>query len=593
MIVNTTLNGEEKKDNMFNTAERNIQIVLSLLKEHGIKRVIASPGSTDIAIVASMQNDPFFEMYSCVDERSACYMACGMCAEAKEPVVIVCTGATSSRNYMPGLTEAYYRHLPVLAITCCKSNANVGHYVNQVTDRSSPPSDTVNISEYIQTVRTEEDEWDCMIKANRAILGLRFNGGGPCHINLQTVYTRDFSVKEIKKPRVIKRYTTEDVLPPIPQGKIGIFVGSFPKWDERLTECVDRFCEKYDAVVFYDQTSNYKGKYGVLFPLLAAQCNNPQNGSDIDLMIHIGYVSACTCTGKKIWRINADGQIRDTFRRATAIFQMSEQYFFEQYCEGETGETVSPQLYKQYQELYKNLVSKIPELPFSNIWVAQTLSSHLPENSVAHFGILNSLRSWNNFEIPLSVDGYSNTGGFGIDGGVSSMLGASMLNRNKLYFGFFGDLLFYYDMNSLGNRHIESNVRILVVNNGLGQEFRNRSSFASILGEEANDFVAAKGHFRDRKMPVIKNFAESLGFEYLSASSKESFEEAYHRFVTPEITDKPMLFEVFTETEDESEALDMMMLLNGKAPRKNNMRQSLKVIIPSRIRRTIKEKLFS
>ena len=49
----------------------------------------------------------------------------------------------------------------------------------------------------------------------------------------------------------------------------------------------------------------------------------------------------------------------------------------------------------------------------------------LPENSVLHLGILNSLRSWNFFEVPTSVSAYSNVGGFGIDGGVSSLIGAS------------------------------------------------------------------------------------------------------------------------------------------------------------------------
>ena len=99
------------------TAERNAQIVISLLKSHGIRKIIASPGATNICFVASVQIDPFFEVYSCVDERSAAYMACGLAAESGEPVVISCTGATSSRNYMPGLTEAYYRKLPILAIT--------------------------------------------------------------------------------------------------------------------------------------------------------------------------------------------------------------------------------------------------------------------------------------------------------------------------------------------------------------------------------------------------------------------------------------------------------------------------------------------
>ena len=62
------------------TSERNIQIVLALLKAHNIRKVIASPGATNITIVASMQQDPYFEIYSCVDERSAGYMACGLAA---------------------------------------------------------------------------------------------------------------------------------------------------------------------------------------------------------------------------------------------------------------------------------------------------------------------------------------------------------------------------------------------------------------------------------------------------------------------------------------------------------------------------------
>ena len=99
------------------TNERNVQIVIALLKAHGIHRVIASPGTTNMTFVVSIENDPWFQVWSSVDERSAAYLACGMAAETGEPVVISCTGATASRNYMPGLTEAYYRKLPVLAIT--------------------------------------------------------------------------------------------------------------------------------------------------------------------------------------------------------------------------------------------------------------------------------------------------------------------------------------------------------------------------------------------------------------------------------------------------------------------------------------------
>ena len=112
--------------------EKNHLILLSLLKAYGIKRVIASPGATNITLVASMQHDPYFEMYSCVDERSAAYMACGMAEQTGEPVMLSCTGATSARDYMPGLTEAYYRKLPILTITSTQDVSKVGHLATQV-----------------------------------------------------------------------------------------------------------------------------------------------------------------------------------------------------------------------------------------------------------------------------------------------------------------------------------------------------------------------------------------------------------------------------------------------------------------------------
>lgn len=531
---------------------RNVQIVIALMKAHGVKKVVASPGATDMAIVASMQQDPYFEMYSSIDERSAAYMACGIAAESGEPVAITCTGATSSRNYMPGLTEAYYRQLPILAITCSRSNANIGHYVDQVTDRTQLPSDIAMESVQAQTIHCPEDEWDVMVKVNKAMIGLTRNGGGPCHINLVTAGSSDFSVKEIAPVRKITLYQKEDKFPEVPNGKIGIFVGAHEKWSEELTKAVDKFCSIYNAMVICDPTSNYKGKYRVLMPLLCEQAKEKIGGEQLDLMIQIGFVSSMLFKKAKVmWRIAKDGVVRDTFRKTNSIFQMSELDFFTKIIQGK--EEKENTVYAEYKARYDALLSSLPELPFSNIWVAQQLSGQLPENSVLHLGIRNSLRSWGYFDVPTSVLSYCNTGGFGIDGGISSLIGASMMKPKKLYFGVFGDLLFFYDMNSLGNRDIKANLRIMIINNGLGQEFKNVSFPGSlVLGENIDKFTAAKGHFAGQSKTLVKNYAENLGFEYLTASNKEEFVKVYKRFITPEVTERPMLFEIFTDTKDET-----------------------------------------
>lgn len=549
---------------------RNVQIVIALMKAHGVKKVVASPGATDMAIVASLQQDPYFEMYSSIDERSAAYMACGMAAESGEPVAITCTGATSSRNYMPGLTEAYYRQLPILAITCSRSNANIGHYVDQVTDRTQLPSDVVMESVQAQSIHCPEDEWDVMVKVNRAMIGLTRNGGGPTHINLVTASSSNFVVKEIAPVRKISLYLKEDKFPEVPQGKVGIFVGAHEKWSDELTAAVDNFCEVYNAMVICDPTSNYKGKYRILMPLLCEQAKEEVGGEQLDLMIQIGFVSSMLFKKAKVmWRVAKDGVVRDTFRKTNSIFQMPELDFFTKMVEGKDKKENT--VYSEYKERYDSLLNSLPELPFSNIWVAQQLSGQLPENSVLHLGIRNSLRSWGYFDIPNSVLSYCNTGGFGIDGGISSLIGASMVNQQSLFFGVFGDLLFFYDMNSLGNRDIKPNLRIIVINNGLGQEFKNVSFPGSLLlGENIDKFTAAKGHFACQSKTLVKDYAENLGFEYLTASNKEEFAKVYKRFITKELTERPMLFEIFTDTKDETEAhhLTTSIELKSKVIRK-------------------------
>lgn len=552
------------------TNARNVQIVIALMKAHGVKKVVASPGATDMAIVASLQQDPYFEMYSSIDERSAAYMACGMAAESGEPVAITCTGATSSRNYMPGLTEAYYRQLPILAITCSRSNANIGHYVDQVTDRTQLPSDVVMESVQAQSIHCPEDEWDVMVKVNKAMIGLTRNGGGPTHINLVTASSSNFAVKEIAPVRKISLYLKEDKFPEVPQGKVGIFVGAHEKWSDELTAAVDNFCEVYNAMVICDPTSNYKGKYRILMPLLCEQAKEEVGGEQLDLMIQIGFVSSMLFKKAKVmWRVAKDGVVRDTFRKTNSIFQMSELDFFTKIVKGKDKRENT--VYPEYKERYESLLHSLPELPFSNIWVAQQLSGQLPENSVLHLGIRNSLRSWGYFDIPNSVLSYCNTGGFGIDGGISSLIGASMVNQQSLFYGVFGDLLFFYDMNSLGNRDIKPNLRIIVINNGLGQEFKNVSFPGSLLlGEDIDKFTAAKGHFACQSKTLVKDYAENLGFEYLTASNKEEFAKVYKRFITKEVTERPILFEIFTNTKDETEAhhLTTSIELKSKVIRK-------------------------
>ena len=139
------------------------------------------------------------------------------------------------------------------------------------------------------------------------------------------------------------------------------------------------------------------------------------------------------------------------------------------------------------------------------------------------------------------------------------MMGAAFVKPEKLFIGVLGDLAFFYDMNVIGNRHVGNNVRILLINNGKGNEFRNYNHPCHFLGEEAEDFVAAARHYGNKSETLVKNYAESLGYEYLTANTKESFLSVLDSFLRPEITDRPILLEVFTDTQEESDALEQIL----------------------------------
>lgn len=552
------------------TNERNHQIVIALLKAHGISQVVVSPGSCNSVFVGSIQTDPFFRLISAVDERSAAYIACGLALKTGDPVVINCTGATAARNYMSGATEAFYSKLPILILTSSQPNNRVGQLFSQVTDRTTPPSDTCIFSETLPIIKSTDEEWECEVKANKAILELKRHGGGPVHLNLVTSYayseTTALTQKNLPPARVIRRYTINDSLPFMPQGRIGIFVGSHKRWSAQQIAAIEHFCETNNAAVFCDHTSNYRGNYRVPCALTINQAalniaNQP--AFDVDILVHIGEVSGeegamRMIRGKETWRVSEDGELRDTFRNLAQVFEMTEMEFFTAYAkDGIRNTSYYQECIQTHRTYYETSEEQMVSIPFSNVWIGRQIASLIPDNSTVVLSILNSLRTWNYSEFKESVDVFSPVGGFGIDGVISLTLGASLAQPEKPCYCVVGDLAFFYDLNTLGNRHIGNNVRILLINNGCGVEFKKTYALAyRLLEEDVMPYVSAAGHFGAKSPHVVKNIAESFGFEYLAASSKEDFEDAYKQFVTPKLTEKPLLFECFVNADDDIKALN-------------------------------------
>lgn len=538
------------------TIVENARIVLSLLKAHNIRHIVLSPGGSNIPIVQGVQDDPFFKCYSVVDERSALYVAIGLHLQTGEIIATSCTSAQATRNYIPGLTEAFYKHVPILAITMSKHPKYLGQEYMQCPIQTSLPEDCVKKSYSLPRISTEDDRLLCVRRANEAILELTHHSCGPVQLNIEALDSETWSLSEEQKlpdVRVIKRYDVNSDISSISlkDKRVMILIGEHRPFESEVIESIECFCETNNAFVYTTHISNYHGKYS----LNAVRCNIGASEKYFneflkpDIVITIGGVTGDYDYLKRIsnikdpdfqlWRVSPDGNVIDTYGKLTKVFQMRYQDFF---IKLNGRDIADHEYFNNWKQSQSDLVSV--DFPFGNIYAAQQLHSHIPANSYLNFAILNSFRSWLFFDVHPSVKAFCNVAAFGIDGCLSAMIGQSFAT-DELCFLITGDLSFYYDMNAIALRQIRNNVRILIVNNNGGAEFKINTVHTQT---DVSRYIAADNHFKNAKA-----WAECNGFKYLMASSKVEFNSKIDEFVS--CSDMPIIFEIFTNPENERNAL--------------------------------------
>lgn len=97
--------------------------------EHIIK-ILRDNNINNIVVEENLLNVNDSSIIKVLDVRSALYYATGIAATNKEKVAVICRGSNSSRSAFTGLTEAYYRSLPIIFITL----GNELDYSNELND---------------------------------------------------------------------------------------------------------------------------------------------------------------------------------------------------------------------------------------------------------------------------------------------------------------------------------------------------------------------------------------------------------------------------------------------------------------------------
>jgi len=567
------------------TEIKNVQILIGLLKEYDIKHIVTSPGGSSIPIVHSIENDAFFSCYSVVDERSAAYFGMGICQKLRRPVAIVCTSGTAACNYLPAVTEANYQSVPLVIITADKHPYLNRQLVLQVIDQNQLFNDKVKHAVSLPiTIENQDDFWYCHRLINEALLELNHHGTGPVHINIPTIGSQsEFNIKKLPKVNAINRISYESmsdiwdskIKELISAKRILVVFGQHSPYSEITKQHIERFAEKFNCVLSIEHMSNIKCVGSLLTypvietsPIYAAKVVAP------DLVISLGGNLATYQIRTYLqhvkekfshWVIEESGYVKDPFKHLTDIFECTPSYFFKYFTENSPKEMNNDKVYyNKWKELLGNI--KIEELPFSNAFASKGLAENIPDKSILHLGILNSTRHMQFFNLDKSIEVYSNIGALGIDGSLSSFLGQASV-CDGLAFIILGDLSFFYDMNAARIKHVGSNVRILLVNNAGAGEFHfyvGRKNIPSI-----DDFISVK------HSSTAKGWVESCGFKYLAASTIDEFNSAITSFVITE-SERPILFEVFTDMEKDAEITRQLYNLNNPESKGISKKQIVK-----------------
>ena len=534
------------------TRIRNVQILISLLKQYGIKKLVLSPGSRNIPFVHSVEEDSYFQCYSVVDERSAGYFAIGLAVQSGEPVAVSCTSSTATCNYTPAVSEAYYQGVPIVFITSDKMPQNLNQMDPQHINQVDMYRNFVKKAVDVPLADSALNEWYCNRIINEGLIAATTGRRGPVQINM---HIKDHSidignyVKEIPQERKIEYYTRCDSkISKMLQSKKRILIVAGQIHDD-INKELRGFTEKYNCCVLTEPTSNIHGEYCINgYSLVEMMGTSELKKLCPDLIITIGgnWVSYIHSRLDKLhnqfehWSICEDGEIVDCFHSLTAVFEMSTKEFL---CDmADKSSSVNDGVFYDEWKTKKELVY-VDDLPYSNFWITGEYVKSLPKDCIYHTGILNSTRDSFFYEFDNTIYYHSNIGTDGIDGVMSTFLGSSMATEKQCFL-LLGDLSFFYDMNSLGIRGLKNNVHILLINNKAGAEFHLNIGLKK--DPELNLHTSAEHNHS------AKGWVESLGYEYLTADDKESFRQNLSRFMSAS-HETPVVFEVFTDANIDGE----------------------------------------
>ena len=483
------------------------------LARSGVVHVCLAPGSRSTPLALLLREHPAVRVWTHLDERSAAFFAVGMAKALHEPVAVLSTSGTAAVNFAPAVVEAYYAQVPLLVLTADRPPELRDVGAPQTIDQSrlyGPyakwfvemmlPEVSPQVLRYVRTI------------ACRAAATARAETAGPVHIN--------FPFREPLIPVTDTLLPGRDgASPPTDEGAPYVRIGQAP----RRPEAADMaplakelaaagngliVCGPQDAPDFPEAVVRLAEELG--FPLLAdplsqVRCG-PHHGALVidsydaflrdeetarslapEVVLRFGRMPVSKPLLLYLQRhagcrqILVDGGDRwnDPALTASDVLQADPRSLcqallvaLQTSSHRRTASGWASRWHRTAQQTSAALRRRLADEPgLSEPGVFTELAGLLPAGSVLFAGNSMPVRDLDAFfsGSDRRIRFLANRGASGIDGVVSTALGASAIGPGPLVL-VIGDLSFYHDMNGLlaAKRHNLSATIVLINNDGGG-----------------------------------------------------------------------------------------------------------------------------
>ncbi|MDR1768135.1 MAG: 2-succinyl-5-enolpyruvyl-6-hydroxy-3-cyclohexene-1-carboxylic-acid synthase [Propionibacteriaceae bacterium] len=442
--------------------------IVAQLVAQGVREFVASPGSRSAGLtLAALSAEGMEHVWQVADqaipvgrtrahmrsdERTAGFLALGL-AKQGQPSVVITTSGTAAGNLLPAVMEAWHSQLPLIVVTADRPSHQVGFGVNQTADQQGLFKGFTRWAAEVDC-RAPRQSW--FAQAARAFLaasGLLGEPPGPVHLNVRLAppltVAGPVPLPEARPVAAERPAEAEPVM--LPGGRKTIVVAG----DQADAQAALRLAEEARVPLIAEPSSNARrgpnalGCGRIVLRSALAQ--------EIERVVVYGRPNCSREVAELLAR--EDVEIVSVGSRRADPGQRASRFV--------GGVTMLPED-QTWLSRWKGANDKVSaalaeiltasESPITGPGLARRLMANLEEGDILYLGASNPVRDadlapvkdWNTRWWHASTGTIlANRGLSGIDGAVSSAIGAALRNpaaRNTLYCG---DLTFLHDANGL------------------------------------------------------------------------------------------------------------------------------------------------